>query len=211
MSDAIEILVVDDHPLFRQGVVHSLRDEPGLVVVGEAASGEEALRLAQELLPDLVLLDVSMPGCGGLVAAQHIATACPSTAIVVLTAAEDPDTLLAAFRAGARAYVLKGVPVQELARVLRAVAAGEAYVSPSLASEMLIALTRDRAPDPLQELTAREREVLAMIGNALTNREIALRLSLAEKTIKHHVTNILQKLQLRSRVEAALYASRIKR
>ena len=141
-------------------------------MVGEAASGEEALRLAQELLPDIVLLDISMPGWDGLVTAERIATACPATAIVMLTVSEDQDKLLAAFKAGARAYVLKGVSAQELARVVRAAAAGEAYVSPSLASEMLVSLTRGRAPDPLQELTAREREILELIGTGLTNREI---------------------------------------
>jgi DNA-binding NarL/FixJ family response regulator len=208
MSEPIEVLVVDDHPLFRQGVVHSLGNEPGFMVVGEAASGEEALKFAQELLPDIVLLDISMPGWNGLMAAERIATACPASVIVMLTASEDPDRLLAAFKAGARGYVLKGVSVQELARVVRAAAAGDVYVSPSLASEMLVSLTRERALDPLQELTPREREILGLIGTGLTNREIGQRLSLSEKTIKHYVTNILQKLQVRSRVEAALYASR---
>jgi len=208
MSDAIDVLVVDDHPLFRQGVVHSLGAEPGIAIVGEASSGEEALALAQALLPDIVLLDISMPGWNGLVTAERIATACPATAIVMLTVSEDQDKLLAAFKAGARAYVLKGVAAHELARVVRAAAAGDAYVSPSLASEMLVSLTRGRAPDPLQELTAREREILVLIGTGLTNREIGARLTLTEKTVKHYVTNILQKLQVRSRVEAALFASR---
>ncbi len=208
MSEPIDVLVVDDHPLFRRGVVHSLGAEPGLTVVGEAESGEEALKLAQQLMPDIVLLDISMPGWDGLVTAERIATACPATAIVMLTVSEDPDKLLGAFKAGARSYVLKGVSVQELARVVRAAAAGDAYVSPPLATEMLITLTRERAPDPLQELTPREREILGLIGTGLTNREIGQRVSLTEKTIKHYVTNILQKLQVRSRVEAALYASR---
>ena len=208
MSEAIRVIVVDDHPLFRQGVVHSLGAEPGVTVVGEAASGAEALALARELLPDVVLLDISMPGWDGLVAAEKIATACPATAIVMLTVSEDKDKLLAAFKAGARAYVLKGVSAQELARVVRAAAAGDVYVSPPLAAEMLVSLTRDRAPDPLQELTERERGILGLIGEGLTNREIGERLFLSEKTIKHYVTNILQKLQVRSRVEAALYAAR---
>jgi DNA-binding NarL/FixJ family response regulator len=178
-----------------------------MAVVGVAASGQAALRLAQELMPDVVLLDISMPGWDGLVTAQHIATACPATAIVMLTVSEEQDNLLAALKAGARAYVLKGVSAQELARVVRSAAAGEAYVSPSLASEMLATFKRSRAPDPLQELTAREHEILGLIVRGLTNREIGQELSLAEKTIKHYVTNILQKLQLRSRVEAALFAA----
>ena len=208
MGEAINVLVVDDHPLFRQGVVHSLGSEPDLTIVGEAASGEEALKLARELLPDVVLLDISMPGWNGLVTAERISTACPATSIVVLTVSEDKDKLLAAFKAGARAYVLKGVAAQELANVVRATALGDVYVSPSLAAEMLVSLTHGHAPDALQELTEREREILRRIGKGLTNREIGAQLFLSEKTIKHYVTNILQKLQVRSRVEAALIAAR---
>jgi two-component system, NarL family, nitrate/nitrite response regulator NarL len=207
MTEAIRVLVVDDHPLFRQGVVQALGAEQDLKIVGEAASGEEALKLACALLPDVVLLDISMPGWGGLVTAEKITTACPATVIVMLTVSEDKDKLLAAFKAGARAYVLKGVAARELANVLRTAVAGEVYVSPSLASEMLVSLTRGQAPDPLQELTDREREILSLIGTGLTNREIGERIFLSEKTIKHYVTNILQKLQVRSRVEAALLAA----
>ena len=207
MTEPIRVLVVDDHPLFRQGVVQALGAERNLKIVGEAASGEEALKLACALLPDVVLLDISMPGWGGLVTAEKITTACPATVIVMLTVSEDKDTLLAAFKAGARAYVLKGVSARELANVLRSAVAGEVYVSPSLASEMLVSLTRGSAPDPLQELTDRERDILSLIGTGLTNREIGERIFLSEKTIKHYVTNILQKLQVRSRVEAALLAA----
>ena len=185
-----------------------LQAEPTITLVGEASSGEEALRLARERLPDVVLLDVSMPGWDGIVTAERIATACPASAIVMLTASEEQDKLLGALKAGARGYVLKGVVVSELVRVIRGVVAGEVYVSPSLASEMLVLLTRGTAPDPLQELTEREREILALIGKGLTNRTIGERLGLTEKTIKHYVTNILQKLQVRSRVEAALVAAR---
>lgn len=208
MTDSIDILVVDDHPLFRQGVVHSLEMDSGFKVVGETASGEEALGLARSLLPDLVLLDVSMPGWSGIVTAEKIAMACPATAIVMLTGSDDKDKLLAAFKAGARGYVLKGVSAKELAGVVRSAVAGEVYVSPSIAAEMLVSLTQGKAPDPLQELTPREREILALIGTGLTNREIGEHIFLSEKTIKHYVTNILQKLQVRSRVEAALVASR---
>lgn len=208
MTDAVNVLVVDDHPLFRAGVVHALAAEPGIAIVGEAASGEEALRLARERLPDVVLLDISMPGWDGLVTAERIATACPACAIVMLTASDDQDKLLGALKAGARGYVLKGVGVHELVTVIRGAVAGEAYVSPTLAAEMLVLLTRGTAPDPLQELTERERAILALIGKGLTNRIIGERLGLTEKTIKHYVTNILQKLQVRSRVEAALVAAR---
>jgi len=208
MSETIDILVVDDHPLFRQGVVHSLQMDPAFRVVGETASGEEALALAQALLPEVVLLDISMPGWNGIVTAEKIAMACPATAIVMLTGSDDKDKLLSALKAGARSYVLKGVSAKELAHVVRAAVAGEVYVSPSIAAEMLVSLTQGKAPDPLQELTEREREILALIGQGLTNREIGERIFLSEKTIKHYVTNILQKLQVRSRVEAALLASR---
>jgi DNA-binding NarL/FixJ family response regulator len=207
MSDAISVLVVDDHPLFRQGVVHSLGAASDLTVVGEAVSGEEALKLARELLPDVVLLDISMPGWDGLVTAEKISTACPASAIVMLTVSEDKDKLLAAFKAGARAYVLKGVSAQELAQVIRGASRGDVYVSPSLAAEMLVSLTRP-APDALQELTERESEILRLIGAGLTNREIGAKIILSENTIKHHVTNILHKLQVRSQVEAALFAAR---
>lgn len=204
----IDILVVDDHPLFRQGVVNSLELHGGFNIVGESSSGEEGLALTTALLPDVVLLDVNMPGWGGIMTAEKIATACPSTVIVMLTGSEDKDKLLAALKAGAKAYVLKGVSAKELAGVIRNAVAGEVYVSPSLAVEMLVSLTLGKAPDPLQELTDREREILALIGNGLTNKQIGDRIFLSEKTIKHYVTNILQKLQVRSRVEAALIASR---
>jgi len=207
MTEPIEILVVDDHPLFRQGVVNSLALDPGFSVVAETDSGEEALALARKLLPNVVLLDISMPGWNGIVTAERIAMACPATVIVMLTGSDDKDKLLAALKAGARAYVLKGVSAKELAAVVRAAVAGEVYVSPSIAAEMLVSLTQGKAPDPLQELTDREREILALIGNGLTNREIGERVFLSEKTIKHYVTNILQKLQVRSRVEAALVAN----
>ncbi len=208
MSEPICVLVADDHPLFREGVVHSLAAEPDMNIVGQAASGEEALRLARDLLPDVVLLDIAMPGWDGLATAAKITTACPATKIVMLTVVEDEDKLLAAFKAGARGYVLKGVSARELAGVVRATAHGEVYVSPSLAAGMLMALTRGRPADPLEELTERELEILKLVGQGLTNRRIGDHLHLSEKTIKHYITNILQKLQVRSRVEAALVAAR---
>ena len=206
MSESIRVLVVDDHPLFRQGVVHVLGSAPDLTVVGEAASGEEALALARELLPDVVLLDISMPGWGGLVTTERISAACPASAIVILTVSEDKDKLLAAFKAGARSYVLKGVSSKELADVVRTAAGGDVYVSAVLAVEILASLSRGHAANSLQELTDREREILRLIGRGLTNREIGAQFQLSEKTIKHAVTNILHKLQVRSRLEAAVFA-----
>jgi DNA-binding NarL/FixJ family response regulator len=208
MSEPIRVLIADDHPLFREGVAHSLASEPDIVIVGQAATGEEALRLARDVLPDVLLLDVTMPGRGGLTAAAEIATACPATKIIMLTVSEHEDDLLAAFKAGARGYVLKGVSARELANVVRMVAGGEAYVSPALATGILLELSRPRALDPLAELTERERDILQLVAEGLTNREIGERLYLAEKTVKHYVTNILGKLHVRSRVEAALLAAR---
>ena len=203
----IRILIADDHPLFREGVAHSLNNESDITVIGEAASGEEAVRLARDLLPDVALLDITMPGKGGIAAAAEIAMACPVTKIVMLTVSENEDDLLAAFKAGARGYLLKGVSARELANVTRSVASGEVYVSPSLAAGMLVELTR-RPPDPLDELSEREREILQLVAEGLTNREIGERLHLAEKTVKHYMTNVLSKLHVRSRVKAALLAAR---
>ena len=208
MTEPIRIVIADDHPLFREGVFHSLAAEPGLAVVGQAESGEEALRLAMDLLPDVILLDVGMPGWGGLATAEKLSQACPATKIVILTVFDDEDRLLAAFKAGARGYVLKGVPARDLANIVRLVAAGDAYVSPTLAAGMLREMTGKRPQDPLSELSEREREVLSLVAEGLTNREIGERVHLAEKTIKHHMTNILGKLRVRSRVEAALLATR---
>jgi len=209
MAEGIRILVADDHPLFREGVVHSLASEADLNVIGQASSGEEALRMARDLLPDVVLLDIAMPGWGGIATAEKITTACPAARIMMLTVMEDEDKLLASFKAGARAYVLKGVSAHELARVVRSVAQGEVYVTPSLAAGILLTLTRSPAPqDPLEGLTERESEILQLVVRGLTNREIGDRLHLSEKTIKHYITNILEKLHVRSRVEAAMLAVR---
>jgi two-component system, NarL family, nitrate/nitrite response regulator NarL len=209
MSESIRILVADDHPLFREGVVHSLTAEPDFSVVGQASTGEDALRMARDVLPDVVLLDIGMPGWGGILAAEKITTACPATRIVMLTVLEDEDKLLASFKAGARAYVLKGVSAHELARVVRSVAEGEVYVTPSLAAGILVTLSRGRSPqDPLEGLTERESEILKLVGRGLTNREIGEQFHLSEKTIKHYITNILEKLHVRSRVEAAMLAVR---
>lgn len=209
MSEAIRILVADDHPLFREGVVHSLEAEPDFSVVGQASSGEDALRMARDLLPDVVLLDIGMPGWGGIVAAGKISASCPATRIAMLTVLEDEDKLLASFKVGARAYVLKGVSAHELARVVRSVANGEVYVTPSLAAGILLALSHNHSShDPLEGLTERESEILKLVGRGMTNRAIGEQLHLSEKTIKHYVTNILEKLHVRSRVEAAMLAVR---
>jgi DNA-binding NarL/FixJ family response regulator len=204
--ETIRIVVADDHPMFRAGVVASLASAPGIEVVAEAADAAGALAAARTHLPDVMLLDVAMPG-SGLVAAQDIRTACPATRVVMLTVSEDEDDLVAAMKAGASGYVLKGAGAAELVGVVRSVSAGEVYVAPALAWGLLREMSRPKTT-PLDELTPREREVLELLAEGLGNQEIGRRLGLAEKTIKHHMTNILGKLQVSSRVEAALLAYR---
>lgn len=208
MPSPIRILVADDHPLFREGVAHSLGAEPDFEVIAQVGNGEEAVELTQRLQPDMVLLDITMPGMGGIAAAGKIATNAPQVRIMMLTVSENRESLLAALKAGAHGYVLKGVSASALRAITRRVAGGEAYVTPALAAELLTELSRPHPPDSFSDLTARETDVLELLSQALTNREIGERLHLAEKTIKHHMTNILQKLQVRSRTEAALIAAR---
>ncbi|MDP9362834.1 MAG: response regulator transcription factor [Chloroflexota bacterium] len=209
MPDGLQIAIVDDHPLFREGVALTLAAQPDIQVVAEGASAADAVRIAGEKLPEVMLLDISMPG-GGLNAARQIAAAYPVVKVVMLTVSEDDEDVTAALRAGARAYVLKGVAARELVGILRSVAAGDVYVTPSLAASLLAELTgpaTGRAGGSrLDELTEREREILERVASGDSNKEIAARLGLSEKTVKHHMTNILQKLQVRNRVEAALLA-----
>lgn len=206
MSETIRVAIADDHPMFRAGVVMSLREEEDIEIVGEAADATAALGLARAELPHVMILDINMPG-GGLEAARQVAAACPATRIVMLTVSEDEDDLLAAMKAGASGYVLKGAGASELARVIRSVHAGEVYVAPALAWGMLREMRTPRT-SPYDALTDREREVLELVAEGLSNQEVAERLGLAEKTIKHYMTNILGKLQVRSRVEAALLVAR---
>lgn len=206
MTELIRILIVDDHPLFRAGVAHSLGVEPDFAVIGQAENGEDGIELATTLRPDVVMLDVSMPGIDGIATAARIAAALPETRIIMLTVSENEDSLMAALKAGAHGYVLKGVSSIELRAIIRRVAGGEAYVTPLLAGKMLTELSRPSGPAYLEELTKREVEVLELLSQGLANREIGERLHLAEKTIKHHISGILQKLQVRSRTEAAIIA-----
>jgi DNA-binding NarL/FixJ family response regulator len=209
MSESLQIAIIDDHPLFREGVVHTLGVQPDIEVVGEGESAADALRIVAERMPDILLLDVSMPG-GGLNAVRQISAAFPVVKVVMLTVSESEDDVTAALRAGARAYVLKGVASRELARIIRNVAAGEVYVTPSLAASLLYELTGGRGPNatpnPLDGLTERERQILERVAAGDSNKEIGAQLGVSEKTVKHHMTNILQKLQARNRVEAALMA-----
>lgn len=210
MSERIQIIVVDDHPLFRDGVVQTLKAEPDIEIVGQAMNADQAMRLAAEHLPDVILLDITIPG-GGLNVARAITAATPVIKIIMLTASEAEEDVLAALKAGARGYILKGVSGEELIKIVRDVHAGESYVTPALAASLLSEMQRERigqpaVSHPLDELTEREHEILEQVAAGLSNKEIAQQVSLSEKTVKHYVTNILQKLQVRNRVEAALLA-----
>jgi two-component system, NarL family, nitrate/nitrite response regulator NarL len=212
-TEKLRVVIVDDHALFRDGLVSILGAEADIEVIGQGGSAQEAVRLAQDLLPDIILLDLDMPG-GGLEAARIIANDCPVVKIVILTASEQDDHLISALKIGARAFILKGVAARELLRILRTVNAGESYVPPALAASLLLELhetgsqVRKAPENPLSELTAREREILENLASGLSNKEIGDKLFLSEKTVKHYMTNILQKLQVRNRVEAALLAQK---
>jgi DNA-binding NarL/FixJ family response regulator len=205
---AIRVLVADDHPLFRQGVIHTIRDEPGLELVGEAATAAETIQRALDTCPDVILLDLQFPDGSGLEVLRAIQPQCPSARVIVLTVVEDQEALLEALKIGARGYVLKGIAGGDLGSIVRAIAAGETYVTPQMAGRLLKELTSRPTPaEPgIEDLSEREREILAHVANGLTNKEIGDRLFLSEKTIKHYMTNILDKLQVRNRVEAALLA-----
>jgi two-component system, NarL family, nitrate/nitrite response regulator NarL len=211
MSEPLRIIIIDDHPLFRQGVVQTLTTEPGFQIVGQGENGAQALSLTCELLPDILLLDIGIPG-GGIQTARSIADACPAIKIVMLTVSEDEDNLTEALRVGARAYILKGVSAHELTEILNAVAGGEVYVTPSLANSLLLENPSPGVGTELQtnlmQLTRREYQILEQVATGASNKEIANLLFLSEKTVKHYMTNILQKLQVRNRVEAALIAHR---
>jgi RNA polymerase sigma factor (sigma-70 family) len=212
MNDKTHVVIADDHTLFREGLAGIITGNEDFEVVGQAGTMQEAVQLARDLLPDIILLDIDMPG-GGLEAARIIAEECPVTRIVILTSSEEDDHLISALKLGARAYVLKGVAARELLRILRAVSAGESYVPPMLAASLLLEMReaqsqQKQATSPLDELTPREREILEGLAAGLSNKEIGEKLFLSEKTVKHYMTNILQKLQVRNRVEAALLAQK---
>jgi two-component system, NarL family, nitrate/nitrite response regulator NarL len=211
MFEATRIILVDDHPMLREGVAATLSAESDFEIVGQGDDAEMAIQLAGELQPDVMLLDVSMPQGGGLRAAREIADRYPIIKIIMLTVSETEEDVLGAFKAGARGYVLKGVKGSELVRIVRTILGGEPYVTPKLAATLL-GEAREKTtksppePDPLSDLTRREKEILELVAVGQSNKEVARNLNLTEKTIKYNMTNILQKLQVRNRVEAALLA-----
>jgi two-component system nitrate/nitrite response regulator NarL len=211
-NDKLRIVLVDDHPLFREGVAYTLRSEPTFEVIGQGESLDEAVQLVADLRPDILLLDINIPG-GGIHTAEKIAAGYPKTKIIMLTASSDDDDLVKALKAGARGYILKGVASRELISIVRAVQAGEGYITPSLAANLLSEMATGQRPSkteagPLDDLTKREREILEQIAVGLSNKEIGERLHVSEKTVKHYVTSVLQKLHVRNRVEAALLIQR---
>ena len=208
METSIRVVLADDHPIYREGVARTLADAGGIEVVGQAADGEAAAVMVAELRPDLVLLDISMPKGGGLLALSRIVQGDNPPKIAMLTASEGDDDLIQALRLGALGYVLKGVGAGELVDLVRGLAQGQSYVSPGLAGRLLVGMkTRHSAPaNPLEDLTKREEDILRLVAQGLSNREVGQTLDLQEKTVKHYMTAILQKLHVRNRVEAAMLA-----
>lgn len=209
----IRVVVVDDHPMFRGGVVQILDTDDQFEVVGEGGSAIDAIHLARTHEPDLMLLDISLPG-SGLEAAAQIGKLCPDIQIVMLTASEEEQNVTASLEAGAKGYLLKGTSGPELIRIARAVCGGDSYVTPTLAAKLLSQMRMKQVQQKLSnesgmsDLTSREEEVLDHVSRGLTNKEIARQLSLSEKTVKHYMTIIMQKLQVRNRVEAVIQGLR---
>jgi len=210
MSEPITVLLVDNHALVRQGVRAFLDTQSDITVVAEAASGEEAVHLAAEHAPDVALMDLIMPGMDGVEATRRLTAQSPRTKVVVLTSYHDDEHIFPAIRAGALSYVLKEVGPDELAKSVRKAAAGEAVLHPRVAARVVRELHGARRDEPnvYRELSDRELEVLKLIAEGLSNAEISDRLFISEKTTKSHVSNILGKLHLADRTQAAVYAWR---
>jgi len=202
----IRVLVVDDHAVVREGLRSFLELQDGLEVVGDAADGAAGIEAAERLRPDVVLLDLVMPGVDGLAALRALRERLPGTRAIVLTSFADDDKLLPALRAGAAGYLLKTAPPAEVARAVRAAYAGEAVLDPVVAARLLEELARDS--EPLDRLTPREREVLVLLGRGFPNKRIAQDLRLSEKTVKTHVGHVLAKLGVTDRTQAAVVAVR---
>ncbi len=209
--NSIRLLIADDHALFREGLQAILKSVPDIEIVGEAGTGREALTLASDLNPDVILMDIQMPDLNGVAATRHILQTQPNTGIIIVTMLEDDASLFSAMRAGARGYVLKGADKTEMLRSIRAVAGGEALFGPAIAARLLNFFQETRPPIrnkliTFPDLTDREREVLAYIARGDTNSEIAENLIISLKTVRNHITNIFSKLQVANRAQAAIKA-----
>jgi len=208
-DETTRVLVVDDHPVFREGVSGAIAADPGLEVVGAASDGPEAVALAEELQPDVVVMDLHLPELGGIEATRRIVATSPHIAVLVLTMLDEEDSVFAAMRAGARGYLLKGATPEDVVRGVHAVARGEAVFGPGIADRMLHFFTASpgRGPAPaLPQLTRREREVLEMIAAGARNSQIAGSLVISPKTVRNHISNIFTKLQVADRAEAIAVA-----
>jgi len=216
VSERIRVLVADDHVLYRRGLEMVLGAEDDIEIVGEAGDGAEAVARAVDLLPDVVLMDVRMPRRSGIEACSDIKSAVPSARIVMLTISDEESDLFEAVRAGANGYLLKDVPGEDIAEGIRAVVGGQSLISPSMAGALLAEFTAlskrstEQARVPVPRLTERELEVLRLVARGMANKDIAVSLFISENTVKNHVRNILEKLQLHSRMEAVVYAVREK-
>lgn len=209
MTEPIRVLIADDNPGFRHGLRALLRSAPETEVAGEASTGEEAIALADRLQPDVVLMDIKMPDLNGVEATRRIMASSPHIGVLMLTMVEDDDAVFAAMRAGARGYLVKGALKAEVLRAIRAVSSGEAIFSPSIARRLIdyFSVPRSVSSDQLfPELTVREREILRLIAEHLTNPEIAARLSLSPKTVRNVASSIFNKLQVTDRAEAIVRA-----
>ena len=211
----IRVLLADDHVLFRKGVADLLAAEPEFELVGEAGDGTRAVEMARELMPDVILMDISMPGMDGLEATRRIKAEMPYVRIVILTVSESDHSLFDAIKSGAQGYLLKNVQPQALLNTLSGVVRGEASISGAMAARLLQDLARDSrpaapspSPSPPPRLTQREQEVLGLVAQGKSNKEIASALDIAENTVKNHLKNILEKLHLENRVQAATFALR---
>ena len=215
-GERLRVLIVDDHALFRRGLQMVLRQEPDIEVVGEAEDGFEAVVRAQELMPDVVLMDVRMPKRSGIEATQEIRDVLPHVKILMLTISDEEADLYDAIKAGASGYLLKEISIDEVAEAVRTIHSGQSRISPSMASKLLqefAAMSRradERQQLPAPRLTDREMEVLRLVAQGLNNRDIGRELFISENTVKNHIRNILEKLHLRSRMEAVVYAVREK-
>ena len=207
--ESIRILIADDHPHFRDGLRALLLSTPDIEVVGEAGDGEKTVSLAARLQPDVILMDLNMPGTSGIEATRHILHTSPHIAVLVVSMFEDDDSVFAALQAGAKGYLLKGALKAEILRAIRAVTSGEAIFGPAIAKRLMryFANPRPSTPkDAFPELTEREHEILALIAQHQTNPEIAKHLSLSQKTVRNHVSNIFTKLQVADRAQAIIQA-----
>ena len=207
-DETIRVLLVDDHAVVREGLRTYLELQDGIEVVGEAADGEAAVRDAEYLRPDVVLMDLVMPRLDGVGAMRELRRRLPSARVIVLTSFTDDAKLMPALQAGAAGYLLKNAQPQEIARAVRAAAAGEALLDPGVAARLLDSIARAPGEAPGETLTKREREVLGLIGRGFSNKRIALELGIAEKTVKTHVGHVLFKLGVPDRTSAAVHAVR---